>query len=449
MKCVIVGGGQVGGELAERMSRESWDVVVIDTNSEKLARISEKLDVLTIQGNGASARALEEAGVREAQILVAATPVDEINIMACMIGKKLGDPKTVARVRNTEYDDGTQRLSHRELGVDIMINPERVTALEIAKLIRTPMASEVEYFAGGRVQMMVFRVHPNSEVVHRTLKSLPLSSRCLISAIAREGGDVIIPQGEDIIRPHDHLYVLGERGHLSEIGWLAKARDERVRNVVILGGGSIGCQVAQILQRNRRNGGLGIKIIDRDKHRCEQIASQLDGILVIYGDAGDFDLLYQEEVSEADVVVAVTGDDKTNILSGVLAKKMGAGKAIVEVTHPDYDPILKSLGIDSSVSPRLLTAAEILKITRRGKVLSVAILEDEKAEIIELEVAEGARAVGKTLQGLRLPRGIIVGVIVRQGEVIVPKGDEMVRAGDTVIIFSLPETAALADRYFS
>jgi len=448
MKAIIVGGGRVGIETAKLLSRENQDVVIIEKKPETVEMINNSLDVMTIRGNGASARVLAEAGVREADILIAATEVDEINIIACMMAKRFGVKKTVARIRNREYTDGAQILSGEQLGIDVIIDPERVAALEIAKLIKNPSVSKVEYFADGKVQMLVFKVDADSEVVGKPLSSLNISQSLVIAAIARESGEVIIPGGSDRLEPNDHVYVVGKRGVLAEIGWMVKKKEDRLRNVMILGCGKIGLQLAKMLEKHRSYG-LSIKVIEKEQERCRQIADSLSNTLVLCGDATDLTLLKEEEISEVDALVAVTGDDENNILIGLVAKKLGAKRAIVEISRPDYDSIVKSLGIDWAVNPQILTAGEILRLVHKSDVLSVTILEQEKAEMVELFVSPKARVANRYLSEVKLPKGMLVGAIVRQNHVIVPKGDDRVLPGDRVIVFTLPETAPLVDRYFA
>ncbi len=448
MQIIIIGGGGVGSALARLLSNENQDVVVIEKNMELARSINEEMDVMVNYGSGASVVTLEKAGIKNAEMLIAVTEIDEVNIVACMLAKKLNVPITVARVRNPEYYEGSSILTNEQLGVDIFINPERVAAYEIAKIIRTPDVEDVEYFAKGRIKLVSFKVDERSKLVNQPLYKLSLPKECVVAAIERKNGEFIVPGGRDLIFPGDKAYILGKRWVLNDISWIFQKHDSTSLRIVILGGGRIGLQLASMLESNKKNN-CNVKLIEKDEAWCEEIASQLNKTLVLQGDATDLSFLEQEEISTADVLVAVTGDDRTNILASVLAKQFGVKKIICEVINHEYIPLFQTIGINHIISPRLLTAAQILKLIRKGEVISMSLIREGKMEILEVNVPPDARVVNKEIQHAGIPKGILIGAILRKDKVIMPRGNDLILAGDHLIVFTSPQMNNQLDRLFS
>ena len=447
MKIIIVGAGEVGAELAKRLTHENHDVVIIEKDFKKLAKINDLLDVMVIEGS-ARISALEQAGIKNADVLIAVTDTDEINIMFCMIAKKLADIKTVARVKNPEYGSGGLIFSNEQLGIDLMINPEKLMAIEIAKLIKTPVVSEIEYFADGKIEMLVFKVDKVSEIVGKPISSLLQSQDFLIIAIARENGEVIIPGGDDKICPNDHIYVVGKTGVLSEIGWMVRSKGKRYKDVMILGGGRIGLKVAKIIEEFKGSN-MFVKLIEKCEDRCIEISKELSRTLILCGDGTDLSFLKEEELGKTDVLVSVTGNDEINILSALLAKKLGVKKTIVEVSKPDYEFILQALEIDSHVSARTLVASKLAKLFRSSNVISVTILREGKAEMLELIALEGAPISNRSIMDLRLPKGVVIGGILINKNKIIPRGSEKILPFDHVIVFTSPDLVSKVEQLFA
>ncbi len=443
MRIIIIGGGQVGTELARRLSRDH-DVVVIEKDNERAKAIEADIDVLVVRGNGASIRMLEQAGIQEASLLIAVTEIDEVNIIACMLAKQYNTETTVARIRSSEYADGSQVLTNEQLGIDIIINPERVAAQEIAKMINNPYVSEIEYYADGRVQVIGNYIEKDSPYINKEVKNLDLPDDCIVCAIARQRGEVIIPGGDDIILPLDELFFLGKK-ETFEKPWFSSKTQKPSNEIVIAGGGRVGIQLAEMLEREEK---YEIRIIERNKEKSQEISERLNRALVLQGDVTDINFLKDEEISRADVFVAVTGDDEINLLSTLLADHLNVKVTISEVIRPDYNIIHSSIGIDRVVSPRLLTAAQIMKLIRRGNIISLTILKEDKAEVVELIVSQGAPVCDKPLEKAGLPRGILVGAIVRGEEIIIPSGDNKINAGDRVIVFYLSEMRDEVEKIF-
>ncbi len=448
MQIIIVGGGGVGAALAKLLSDEKQDVVIIEQDPDKARSLNEELDVMVNTSNGASARALEEAGVRNAEMGIAVTEVDEVNIIACLLAKKYGVHITVARVRNPEYYEGDIVLSNEQLGIDIFINPERVASFEITKLIKEPDIRDTEYFAKGRIKMFSVVVDAQSRLINQPLHKVHFPNNTMVAAIEKANGDFVIPSGDAVIQTNDKLFLIGQRGMFDELGWLLQKKEQKTQNVVILGGGRIGFQLAEMLEANKKNN-INIKIIEKSSECCQFIASKLSRTLILQGDATDLSFLRQEEIQNADILVAVTGDDRTNILASVLAKHFGVKKTICEVINQDYYTLFENIGIEHIISPRILTAAQILRLIRKGDIFSFSFLEDGKMEVMELSIPGDARVANKKIQHAGIPPGILIGAILRGDKVITPRGNDYLLPDDHVIIFCSPTLNHHIDRLFA
>lgn len=444
MRVIIIGGGQVGTELAGRLSRDH-DVVVIE-KSASTARTIGDMDLMVITGNGASIHTLEKAGIREAKLLIAVTEIDEVNIIACMLAKNYGVETTVARIRNTEYEEDYRVLTNEQLGIDIIINPERVAAQEIAKMIKNPNISEIEYYADGRVKITGFYIDEDSPSLNKKISDIRFPEGCIVCAIVKKSGDIIIPSGEDVVSLKDEMFLMGKTD-IFDLPWFNTKETRYPQKIVIAGGGKVGLQLAVMLESEGKK--YHIRLIERDGGRGEEISDILNKTLVLQGDVTDINFLKEEEIGNADVLVAVTGDDEINLLSTLLADQLGVGVTISEVIRADYNIILNRIGIDRIISPRLLTAAQIMKLIRKGDVISMTILKEDKAEVMELFVSEKALIAKKRLMDANLPKGILVAALVREEEILIPKGEDIILAGDRIIVFYLTDLSLEVDKYFT
>ncbi|MEL7563522.1 MAG: Trk system potassium transporter TrkA [Dehalobacterium sp.] len=444
MKAIIIGAGKVGFSIAQMLSYEGHDVVVIDLDADRLNAIDEHLDVQVISGNGASVSVLKEAGVSGAELLAAVTELDELNIVSCIVGRSLGVKRTIARVRNPEYVDLDQNTQKEALGIDLIINPERVTALEIAKLATNAEAYIVEYFANEKIQLLELEVTANIPIADLEIKDFNSPHPFLIVAMLREG-KVIIPKGKDKVKLGDMVFVLAQTKDMKEVEKFFGQRRTKVQNVVILGGGRIGYYLAQQLEQKH----VDVKIIEKDLTRCKFLAEHLHRSLVIHGDGADLQLLEDENVGSTDLFVSLTGDDKLNLLVSLLAKHLGTKKTIAQIRRSDYNPLVEKVGIDRVVSPRKLTAGAILGFVRKGKIISVTLLNDAGAEIVELIVQENYKYRGLALKEVNFPSGAIIGALVRDNKVIVPRGHDIILPGDRVIVFTLPNSSQKVENFFS
>jgi len=444
---IVVGGGGVGYEVARNLSEKQQDVVVIEKSELKARRFRESLDVMVIEDNGANASVLEQAGIKDAGMLIAVTHIDEINIIACMLAKQYDVPITVCRIRNSGYADDTSILTPKQLGIDIVINPELVAATEISKMLHFPDASEVDYFNQGKVMMLALTVDAEAGITGVPLHKLPLGPDCIVVGISDPEGGFIIPGGRDVIEPGQKIYLVGESRTLKNISSLLHHEQTRVNNVTILGGGMIAYRLARLLEDSLQP--FNVKLIEKDESRCENLCRELKKTLVLQGDTNEIAMLKEEDTDQADAVIAATGDDRSNIVGALLARQFGVKKIICEVMKPQYVPVYSALGIDSVINPRLMAAAQIIRLTRREDVVALSILQNEKAEISEIVLPETAKVAGKTLNEANLPRGVLIGSIVRDGQVIIPNGNTVLTPGDHMVVFAVPKAGAKLDRYLA
>ena len=385
MRIVVVGAGKMGYSIAKLLADGSYDVVVIEQDDERRQVVKDSLDVLTIQGNGCTPDVLDMPEVRNADVFIAVTDSDEVNLVACRMAKAFGAKHTVARVRNEEYTDSDAALLNKTLGVDLNLNPERITANEISHILMTPAALDVDDFADGKVRMFGARLPNDFKFLGVPLKNVRLPGNILIAMIFRKHR-MIIPHGDDILEPGDNVYFVGSQEIIKEFEVNFESRYEKLERVLLIGAGRAGRMLAQMLEKQ--------------------------GVFV---------------------------NDKLNLLLALLAKHLGAKKTIVRVARNEYVDLMAKVGVDIALSARLLSAAEVMRFVRQGGLVSVALLEGAKAEALELNVQPGCKVDGKTLIRARLPRECLVCGIVHEGEASVPNGQSMLNAGDRVIVFAQTE----------
>jgi trk system potassium uptake protein len=434
VKIIIVGAGEVGYHIAQRLSEENQDVFIIDKDPEKIRRITENLDVQALLGSGTSPEMLKTSGIKEAEMLVAATDSDEVNLIACLLARNLNPYiLKVARVRNREYLKEKELFSQDLLGVDQIINPESVMVETIRNLMMVPGASDVVDFENGRVKLIGITIKPDSPFAGRQLLSFKgMEGKVLVGAIVR-GEQVFIPHGEDTIRSNDLVYLVVKTDELPSQFGLFNLDHSEGRRVFIVGAGETGSALAAALDREKMN----VKIIDRDAHRCAALAEKLQKVIVIHGDGTDKDLLQEENIGNVDIMVALTGDEESNVLISLLAKALGARKTITRINKLTYIPLVSAIGIDTVVSSRLSAIRAILQYIRRGRIISVAPLKGEHAEAIEAEALETSDIVNVPLAKVKFPKGALVGAIVRGDEIIIPRGDSVIKPKDRLIILTV------------
>lgn len=436
MKIIVVGAGKVGYSVAQRLVQDEHDVYVIEQSPERIKNLENSLDVSLVQGNGSSLPLLREIGMDDVGMLIAVTDSDEVNLLACAVAKIAGIPRTIARVRDNDYLDAANKKVQDSLGVDLIINPEMVTAHEIMHVLQTPAALDVEDYASGAVRLMEFKMRHNVAYCGQTLKDITFPPSVLVVGILRNG-EMIIPHGNSQLQAGDNVFFLGARDSIADIAKDFHELDRRaIKRVVLIGAGLIGRNLAILLAES----GYIVKVIEKDMARCEQLAAMNDKVMVINGDGTNMELLEAEEISDNDVIICLTDDDKLNLLVALLAKHLGIPKTIVRIGRPEYITLMEQVGIDIVFSPRLLTSGEILRMVRRGEnVISLSTFEGGKAEAVEVELTINSPIVGKALRDLRLPGKALVGAVVHEGSTIVPTGNTVLYAQDHIVFFTLPE----------
>lgn len=444
MKTIIIGAGKVGYSIAQLLSSENQEVVVIEQDEERLNIVNDNLDVQVILGSGSSPATLEAAGVRDASMLIAVTEMDELNMIACLLAKQYGVKTTVARVRNTEYLETPIFSPEALLGVDLIINPERVTAEEIAKIVRNPEALSVEYYADGRVQMVEIEI-PSDSFLHGTkLRDLDTSSFVIVSIIRQHR--TIVPAGNDYLYSGDKVYVMAKTTLMPSVLSYLGIKTKKIDNVTIPGAGRTGCYLARILERERWP--LNIKMIEKNPWQARKVENMLKNALIINGDGSDLELLRDENIGDTDIFISVTDDDRLNILSSLIAKSLGVKLTICKVKRSDLMPLVDQIGIDVTMSPRMLTAGAILKYIRRGDIVSVTLMGEEMAEMLELVAQAGSVAAGKKLSKIKFPPGSVLGAIVREDQVIIPSGEHEIKANDHLMVFSISKSIPKVEKLF-
>ncbi|MBM4350913.1 MAG: Trk system potassium transporter TrkA [Deltaproteobacteria bacterium] len=446
MKIVIVGAGEVGFHLAQRLSHEKHDLVIIDSDPEKCAHAQETLDVSVIQGNASSQSVLKEAGLESADMLIAASGVDEINLIACMVASKMGVKRKIARVRNPDYYEKWSILKPEDLGVDLFIHPEEEVIEEITRLLMRASASEVIEFENGKILVVGLKLDARCPNLNKPLKEVGSEEeRRNVRVVAMLKGDkTIIPTGEDYFSKNDQLFVIAKKESLSHVLSLTGKTDQKLDRIMILGGGKIGRGLAEKLERQ-----MEVTLVESNREKSVKIASQLKKTAVYQADGTEIDTLAREGLLNMDAFIAVTSDDENNILSCLLAKHLGIHKTIALVNKQTYLPLLPVIGVDSTVNVRLSTANAILRFIRRGTILSAATFHGIDAEAIEFEVMRSSRVIGKPLKDLGMPKGSLVAAVVRQGEVFIPYGKSVLEPGDKVIVFALPKAISAIEKRFS
>ncbi len=436
MKIIIVGAGEVGFHIASCFAHENKDVVVIDNDPAAIRRISENIDVQTVIGSGSSPVALEEAGIREAEILLAVTNSDDINMVACLITDMLSPTtKKLARIRDADYDAYHSAFRDHAPHIDTVINPEIEVIKTIDRLMSVPGAVDVGEFAEGRLKFIGIRMDKNTRLAGVRLSDLPeilKDQRPLIAAMVRDE-ELIIPRGQDRLKPGDLVYFICEADKLISTLEIFNKHTQPLKRVLIIGGGRIGFRLARLLEEKS----IYTKIIEKRADRCNDLADRLSKAVVLHGDGSDQGLLNEENISDIDVVVTLTGDEETNILASLLTRRMGAGKTITKIGKFSYFPLMSAIGIEQVVNTRLSAINTILQHVRRGKVLSAMSIKGEQAEVLEALALETSDIVGKPLKKIAFPKGALVIGIMQGQNILVPSGESIIKPGDRIIIFAV------------
>ena len=435
MKIVIVGAGEVGFHIANRLALENKDVVVIDASSEALRRLSENIDVQTIIGSGSSPAVLEAAGINEAEIMLAVTDSDEVNLVACLMADTLSPTtKKLARLRGADFDRYHDAFKVHAPHIDTVINPEIEVVRTILRLMSVPGAVDVGEFADGRIKFVGVYLEPGSRLANVRLADLPTlisGERPLIAAIVRDDR-LIIPKGNNHLRGGDLVYFISEEKRLFNHLSIFDKHVTPVKRVLIIGGGRIGYRLARTLEQQS----LSVKMVECRASRCDLLAERLNRTVVLHGDGSDQSLLVEENIHDTDLVVTLTGDEETNILASLLARRLGAKKTITQINKFSYFSLMSTIGIEQVVSPRLSAINTILQHIRRGKVLSAISIKGEEGEVMEALALPTSDIVSKPLKKIAFPKGAMVAGIIRGDHIIIPSGESVIEPDDRIIIFA-------------
>jgi len=438
VRVVVVGAGEVGYHVADRLSNEKHDVVVVDIVPERLEYVQTHLDVAVVEGSGASPSVMEMAGIRKAGLLTAVTSIDEINLVCCMSVRGSKELVKVARVSNPDFYADGAHLRPELFGVDVMINPERELAIETIQLLAATAATDVAAFAGGAVQVVGLKVTDDAPIAGRTFASIgsETGSRAMLTVALSRDEETIVPSGSTRVMAGDQLYFVATDATISHSLEMCGYHQQVVHRVMIAGGSHEAYYLAQLLRQHR---GQAIMLV-KERDRAQELAEKLDQALVLNGDATDVELLEMEGVGGVSAFVALTDHDETNIIAALLAKHAGAKQVVTLVNKMDFMMVAKLIGLETVVSPRLSAANAILRYVRRGSVTRVATFKESDAEAIEFEVSAESPLIGHKLAEVAFPEGAIVAAIVREAgaEAIVPRGDDELREGDTAVVFALP-----------
>jgi trk system potassium uptake protein len=437
VKIVILGAGQVGRSAASSLSREEAnEVTVVDLDEDILRNLQDRLDIRTVAGNASYPTVLEAAGAPEADIIVALTSSDEVNMMACEVAHTLyRTPTKIARIRSAEYTSRPELFSDEALSVDVFISPEQLVTEYVERLIKYPGALQVLDFADGKVQLVGVRALRGGPLVGQRLRELPQhlpKAEARVVAIYRAGRSVQ-PQGDTAIEDDDEVFFLAARADSRRVMSELRRQDDPVKRVVIAGGGNIGFRLARALEKTSQ-----VKLIERDVRRARKASELLENAIVLNGDAADEELLIEENIDSADVFAALTNSEEANILSAMLAKRLGAHKVMALINKPSYADLIESGSIDIAISPQTITIGSLLAYVRRGDVVRVHSLRRGAAEALEAVVhgdESNSRVVGRKVEQIELPEGTSIGAIVRGDEVLMAHHDTIVQADDHVILF--------------
>ncbi|MBO6576693.1 MAG: Trk system potassium transporter TrkA [Rhodothermales bacterium] len=448
MRAIVVGAGEVGFDVARLLAMEEHDVVVIDKDDDALAVVREKLDVMTVTGNGTSADILKRAGAPSAELLIAVTTIDEVNIVACMLASRLGTRSTIARVRSGELSHQESVLSNEDFGIDTVIHPEEAAAAEVERLIRRAGASDVVTLAEGKLHLVGLRLDEDSPVLGYTLEQLQQehpSPHIGVMAITR-GIRTILPGPADTLRKNDVVFVAAQPKHVPHVLEVMGKKDHRIEHIMIIGGSQVAARVAQRLSAGRYR---QIKLVEEDRKRAQNLSELLGGVLVIHGAPTDIDLLVMEGMPDMDAVVALTDDEESNLVSCLLAKHLGVRKTVALLSKPAYIPISQSIGLDSAVNMKLTVSREVISSLRGQHVMSVASVPGLDAEILEIEAQPRSAVTRAPLEELTLPKDMLVAGVHHGKSVEIATGSTRIAAGDRAFVFARQSALAEVESFFS
>jgi len=446
MRIIIAGAGEVGTHLAKMLSNENHEIILIDPEETRLKPIDSTLDLLTYDGSATSIKILKEALAKKTDLFIAVTHSEDTNIISSILAKKLGALKTIARIDNLEFLDHSTSDYFRNLGVDSLIYPELIAAREVLGLLHETGASDFMEFCGGKLAMYVQKLDEKAPILNMTLQEISVSYKTdEYRAVAiKRAGTTVIPRGNEMFQLGDLIYVISTTEGVEQMMKTSGKENFETKNIMILGGSRIGKHVALYMQ-NR----CSVKLIDYNLQKCGDLAEILDNTLIINGDGRNVDLLEQEGINKMDAFVAVTGNSETNILSCLIASKMGVKKTIAEVENMEYINLAENTGIDTIINKKISAASRIFRHTSNPNVTQVKYMTGAEAEVLEFNVPANSRITKGTLRSMGFPKDAIVGGGIRDNLPFIATGDTIINANDKVVVFSLPSAYEKVSKYFT
>ncbi len=438
MKIIIVGCGRVGQTLTEKLNADGNDITVIDVSSQKVKTLTSRFDVLGVVGNGATHAAQREAGIDGADLLIAVTNSDELNLLCCLIAKKEGNCQTIARVKNPEYSQETAYLQN-ELGLAMVINPEYAAAEEIARVLRFPSAIKIEPFGKGKVELVKFRLSPDGLLAGLSVREMMMKFRpdILVCSVER-GEEAYIPNGNFVFQGKDVVSIIATPKNANDFFIKIKYKGHSIKDAIVIGGGVITHYLCEILERSN----ISLKVIEKDLKTCEEISAKWRKTIVINGNASEQELLLEEGLARADAFVALAHHDEENILLSLFAKEAGVKKLVTKINRTDYDRVINRLDLDTVICPKNVVSGEILRYVRATKNSQGSNMEtlhniiEDKVEAAEFIVKDGSPIIGMPLSQLKFKKNVLVASILRDGQVIIPRGHDFIQTGDAVIVIT-------------
>lgn len=436
MNIIIIGCGKVGTTLAEQLVKEEHNVVMIDNSPERVQRVSEDIDAIRLVGNGASIAIQMEAGVQSADILIAVTGSDELNLLCCLIARKAGSCHTIARVRNPVYSREINFIKE-QLGISMIINPEMAAATEISRILRFPSAIKIDTFAKGRVELLKFKLKPEFNLNGMTVMDVDLRLRCNVLFVGVERGEeVFIPDGRFELQDGDMVSIIAAPERSAEFFHKIGVQTNQVKNALVVGGGTIAYYLAQQLSGMR----IKVKILEKNRERCDYLIEHLENTLIINGDGTDRKILLEEGLSNAESFVTLTNVDEENVFLALYAKNNSKAKLVTKVNRIAFDEMISQMDLGSTISPKYITADYILQYVRAmrnsigSNVETLYHILDGGAEALEFVIREDSEVTGVPLMNINLKKNILIGCINRGGEVHIPRGQDCILKGDTVVV---------------
>lgn len=445
MNIVIAGAGAVGTHLARMLSRQEHNIMLIDTDKEKLESLENQIDILSIVGSCTSIGALKDAEVGKCDLYIAVNPLEDKNINSAILAKKLGAKRTIARVNNSEYLESDNAEYLKSIGIDTLIYPERLAAEEIVASLKQIGSRQMHEFSDGRLQLIGIKLWDKALILNHSLEQMDAKFGAVhfrIVAIKRDNR-TIIPRGNEVLKYGDLVFFIAEPASIKKVFTLCGKEEFEIKNIMIVGASRIGVKAASLLEKH-----YNVKIIEKDRERCIQLADKLKSTLVINGDGRDLSLLREEGIKNTDAFISVTKSSETNILSCLLAKKMGVKKSVAEVENIDYIDLAENIGIGTLINTKLIAASHIYRYTMNVDIKHLRFLTFSEAEVFEMEALEGSKITRKQLKDIHFPDDATIGGVIRGEQTIIAKGDVQILPGDNVVIFALQSAVKKVIKFF-